>query len=200
MFQCHHGVPASFSCLGCLHHPHRFQCHHGVPASPLSCHLADSPSIVSMPPRRSCFSPAQPGQADGVACFNATTAFLLPAKARLLLRGEGHVSMPPRRSCFLPGGVEISLEMLFQCHHGVPASPSLPLQRRKHQEFQCHHGVPASRESSGSGTSRGSFQCHHGVPASLFFEDLRWRSNTRFNATTAFLLLAPHLAHRAPPL
>ena len=81
--------------------------------------------VVSMPPRRSCFAPIHPSA-----------------------REAGPVSMPPRRSCFsrtvgedppelprfnattafLLPGQELNLFPRiiprFQCHHGVPASPS----------------------------------------------------------------------------
>ena len=77
-FQCHHGVPASWSRAGgrsssgsCFNAttafllpgeswrgrtPWRsFQCHHGVPASPGKAGDSEAAPGVSMPPRRSCF-------------------------------------------------------------------------------------------------------------------------------------------------
>ena len=101
----------------------RFQCHHGVPASGRFCCRGDlwAPG-VSMPPRRSCFPSTSAGESDaqhafqchhGVpasslmarspsffACFNATTAFLLPPSHLRRMEGFGDVSMPPRRSYF----------------------------------------------------------------------------------------------------
>ena len=79
-FQCHHGVPASRGRLraGPDANP-GFQCHHGVPAS--------------CAPRS--------GSPEALMGFNATTAFLLPARRPPAPRSDPRVSMPPRRSCFL---------------------------------------------------------------------------------------------------
>ena len=98
-FQCHHGVPAStadhidrmisscfnattaFLLLGILESYRllwiEFQCHHGVPASCLYEETLDVQTLVSMPPRRSCFYDLRRGPDM-----------------------RGIVSMPPRRSCF----------------------------------------------------------------------------------------------------
>jgi hypothetical protein len=98
-FQCHHGVPASplaapdlpgvpgFNATTAflLHYTARaldplmirFQCHHGVPASWEHAPEACQEDVVSMPPRRSCFT------GRGGRC-----------------PGTSSVSMPPRRSCF----------------------------------------------------------------------------------------------------
>ena len=61
----------------------QFQCHHGVPASRPSLFGRRHMALVSMPPRRSCFSAPIAGK-----------------------RFPKRVSMPPRRSCFpiWPGG------------------------------------------------------------------------------------------------
>ena len=123
-----------------------FQCHHGVPASRSAGHVAIFGFGVSMPPRRSCFRTRPGGRFP-----------------------TGTVSMPPRRSCFLEAiskhnrlvvgfnattaflllGGQFSVwdaSLLFQCHHGVPASNNVTRRHiRPPDEFQCHHGVPASR-------------------------------------------------------
>ena len=80
----------------------RFQCHHGVPASVLRTPIGFRGNNVSMPPRRSCFLLALAREWDLVIGFNATTAFLLPSSP--LLFHQPAIS--------------------FQCHHGVPASPT----------------------------------------------------------------------------
>jgi hypothetical protein len=102
-----------------------FQCQAFCVAVHTGCGL----SIVSMPPRRSCFQaegrhltrgaqcwrfqchhgvPASRSRGDAIArvnvSFNATTAFLLPLICRYkeLSLHCLRVSMPPRRSCFPP--------------------------------------------------------------------------------------------------
>ena len=107
--------------------PQTFQCHHGVPASRAMGRLG--------PWDRSGFNATTafllqslPDNPHSVSsCFNATTAFLLPLDHISCDTLELCVSMPPRRSCFRPlpplsrqGGAA------FQCHHGVPASGSIP--------------------------------------------------------------------------
>ena len=56
--------------------------------------------------------------------------------------------------------------------------------------FQCHHGVPASARSGGGLPLALPFQCHHGVPASLKVLLVPSTFRYGFNATTAFLLQA----------
>ena len=79
-------------------------------------------SIVSMPPRRSCFGERTQTMMMIKQCFNATTAFLL------------HVWISDDKPILL----------WFQCHHGVPASGRRPRAILRALNFQCHHGVPAS--------------------------------------------------------
>ncbi len=191
-FQCHHGVPASLLKAVAASLLRQFQCHHGVPASSRTPSFPPLPHAVSMPPRRSCFSP---GSTDGgTKCprFNATTAFLLRslralggrggegfnATTAFLLHEQGRivgtrrliVSMPPRRSCFGPAGRAGGVDPpQFQCHHGVPASPRRCCPSRVGGKFQCHHGVPASPRRCCPSRVGGKFQCHHGVPASLLY-------------------------------
>ena len=92
-----------------------------------------------MPPRRSCFADTLQRQRRNI-----------------------EVSMPPRRSCFHLLG----FHLLFQCHHGVPAS----LRRCKMAKrfYGCFNATTA-------------FLLRH-LPA------LAIPARDRFNATTAFLL------------
>ena len=80
--------------------------------------------MVSMPPRRSCF---------GIV--------------GIYLHVSRSVSMPPRRSCF-EGWLKAAVAafIMFQCHHGVPASAPGARIVVPEGEFQCHHGVPASTQ------------------------------------------------------
>ena len=122
-FQCHHGVPASMSPLPQRATSITFQCHHGVPASSwgegpsgslksFQCHHG----VPASPLVGSRLEPSRPG-------FNATTAFLLPGLDTSRPGTRSPVSMPPRRSCFSGGrGMIAYILLLFQCHHGVPAS------------------------------------------------------------------------------
>ena len=102
MFQCHHGVPASWESLRMRAERLLFQCHHGVPASCCGRRGGRGPGGVSMPPRRSCF----------------------PVSARRVQAGLGfqcHHGVPAS-----PGGPPPRPRALpFQCHHGVPASRGL---------------------------------------------------------------------------
>jgi hypothetical protein len=107
------------SCSGGVSMPPRRSCFGNPTGGGRPC------SSVSMPPRRSCFHLSDHHCMPMVHRFNATTAFLLPAR--------------PRRSRPRPPG--------FQCHHGVPASRRLRLRAGGPREFQCHHGVPASAPS-----------------------------------------------------
>mgnify|MGYP006977942875 CR=1 FL=1 len=194
-----------------------------------------------MPPRRSCFprrrAPSRPGLREfqchhgvpasnsGLLCdhplnrrFNATTAFLLPMPRSLPCVGRSPVSMPPRRSCFQdhkPDGGPPGL--LFQCHHGVPAS-FVWVERvwQRHIGFNATTAFllpsrpPPSWRSSSLvsmpprrscfpersvfwGSWKATFQCHHGVPASFTFSLSCAPYYSSFNATTAFLL--PPLYH-----
>ena len=77
-----------------------FQCHHGVPASVPPIPSGDPETVVSMPPRRSCFRQHRDHGGGGDDRFNATTAFLLRAPDSAPPPGGTPVSMPPRRSCF----------------------------------------------------------------------------------------------------
>mgnify|MGYP005618729379 CR=1 FL=1 len=121
-----------------------FQCHHGVPASPDSLQSRPLLTLISMPPRRSCFGPLWDDLLHMQTHFNATTAFLLRPRAGLAslyptsfnattaflllgrrrsgANGGSPVSMPPRRSCFISGISHSHFAFRFQCHHGVPAS------------------------------------------------------------------------------
>ena len=79
-FQCHHGVPASLKRLAiddlfdAVSMPPRRSCFW----LSIKSHLSRLP--VSMPPRRSCFASALLGPGWPIQRFNATTAFLLPAR------------------------------------------------------------------------------------------------------------------------
>jgi hypothetical protein len=108
-----------------------FQCHHGVPAS------RRPPGTVSSRALQRRFNATTAFLLRSVRlfthgfllprpCFNATTAFLLRRAS-----GSGdigydrswRVSMPPRRSCFVGAALPlIRDDLMFQCHHGVPAS------------------------------------------------------------------------------
>ena len=166
-FQCHHGVPASGPAARPSRGDRPFQCHHGVPASFWSCFPGGVNSYVSMPPRRSCFSPRRGSSTRWLWRFNATTAFLLPATPNapcsLVFRFQCHhgvpashpdpggvpghsgVSMPPRRSCFkqaLAGSRKqwgVSMPPRRSCFR-----LSFQNWKRMTKQFQCHHGVPAS--------------------------------------------------------
>ena len=148
--------------------------------------------MVSMPPRRSCFRteyhngfryvaqfqchhgvPAfrrrDPPGSIPPGSFNATTAFLLSSSWPARPGPGSPVSMPPRRSCFL-----VVIRLLWEY------AP----------RFQCHHGVPASSSRMG-GWGPDSLvsmpprrSCFHPL---FGFQN---RESPRFNATTAFLLLA----------
>ena len=143
-FQCHHGVPASIDTSRKPKGRKRFQCHHGVPASQWKPAVPRRWSWVSMPPRRSCFSPqgdVEPDRRHVFQCHHGVPASSslgsvrawmirfqchhgVPASTTAsnptLLRS--HVSMPPRRSCFEGLGLLQLRILAFQCHHGVPAS------------------------------------------------------------------------------
>ena len=165
-FQCHHGVPASgVSSRGWAH---------GTPVSmpprrscfSMICSASPSVSPVSMPPRRSCFGLARRTSWADRPRFNATTAFLLlgePASTPVPQEGFNATT------AFLLRGVLCSSVFstpMFQCHHGVPASPSPP----DPGPLPGRVSMPPRRSCfrSGSGGKSGSWEC--------------------FNATTAFLL------------
>jgi len=101
-----------------------FQCHHGVPASALFAILAGAFSVVSMPPRRSCFQ----------------LKFDFPIPLFGLFQCHHGV---PASSHPHPVSRE---DVPFQCHHGVPASGENQSIAIHPVLFQCHHGVPASRD------------------------------------------------------
>ena len=198
-FQCHHGVPASRVPGQGRPLLLRFQCHHGVPASASPSQASRPSTIVSMPPRRSCFrdppgpggpaisrfnattafllpSPDPPGETAPRRRFNATTAFLLPPIGAGTIVAHHGVSMPPRRSCFLGPhrwarpGLNVSM----------PPRRSCFLQRGG----RAPHPVPVSMPPRRScfrfrtGDLRGlsRFQCHHGVPAFVWTDGLFPRS------------------------
>jgi hypothetical protein len=114
--QGHHGVPASEELERELEWMEQFQCHHGVPAS-----LIPSTDILGVQVRFNAttafllpLSP-EPSWAIRPPCFNATTAFLL----------RSHRPAAPQRP---PG---------FQCHHGVPASGSTTVEKKRSPCFNA---------------------------------------------------------------
>ena len=145
-----------------------FQCHYGVPAS--------GSIRPCWPWRGRCFNattafllPAEQARtcAGFLCCFNATTAFLLLIASFSLVVKCFQVSMPLRRSCF-------ALD-------GLVYPPGRP-------QFQCHYGVPASSQLLGSScpdpdrfNATTAFLLPHRERGEV-------RSATSFNATTAFLL------------
>ena len=98
---------------------------------------------------------APPTQSGDQSSFNATTAFLLHAGASWRLDGDS----------------------LFQCHHGVPASPQTRLLIAQDPEVS----MPPQRSC---------------FPASLRAEG---ESEEGFNATTAFLLPGSRSEQSMPP-
>jgi hypothetical protein len=158
-----------------------------------------------------------PGRPWGAWSFNATTAFLLPRRFYTIVRSGSSrfnattafllrittlveflfpllVSMPPRRSCFAAPegpGLLVKAQVLFQCHHGVPASwLDNYLASRGRESFNATTAFLLRFRHLRELGLELPFQCHHGVPASLRGEDPSPMGQARFNATTAFLLRA----------
>ena len=77
--------------------------------------------------------------------------------------------------------------VVFQCHHGVPASQHDDRDDCFQDRFQCHHGVPAFIAVAEVMGEKFTFQCHHGVPA-CSGPQVPSPPGGCFNATTAFLL------------
>ena len=213
VFQCHHGVPASWTWSGsstsrsgvsmpprrsCFeespmrpeHLIHLFQCHHGVPAShshPTTTHRS---SRVSMPPRRSCFSEGRRAGRGRPGAFQCHHGVPASKYERISSGSSSGVSMPPRRSCF-PGIRPAASAWVSRFNATTafllprwPSAGPAALSR-----FQCHHGVPASPAVRAGLLPECRFQCHHGVPASHPVAIPPRHDHVGFNATTAFLLL-----------
>ena len=167
MFQCHHGVPASYwpaimrewekisfnATTAFLLRvraeagPDRlrgFQCHHGVPASTFRARRKVRRSEFQCHHGVPASAPSGQNRSKAVQVSMPPRRSCFPVSAAWVTPST-LVSMPPRRSCF------IDVEALSaQAQPGFNATTAFLLHpegaraQRARNQFQCHHGVPAS--------------------------------------------------------